>query len=76
MELIQKTKANVQAAVQHKLLTPKEVAEMLGVTVGTLAVWRTTKRYNLPYSKIGRKPMYRCVDVEAFIDSRMVGGAE
>lgn len=32
-----------------KLLTPEEVANILGVSVNTLNVWRCTKRYNLPY---------------------------
>ena len=38
--------------------TPNETARYLGVTVGTLQVWRTTKRYPLAYLKIGRKVMY------------------
>ena len=40
------------------LLTPAETAGLLGVTVGTLQVWRTTKRYPLPYVKMGRRVMY------------------
>ena len=35
------------------LLTPIEVAKLLGVTVETLNVWRCTHRYNLSYVKIG-----------------------
>ena len=33
------------------LLTPKQTAETLGVTIGTLAVWRCTGRYPLPFCK-------------------------
>ena len=51
-------------------LTPTQVAEILGVTTGTLAVWRCTKRYQLPLVKIGRKIFYRTEDVYAFVDSR------
>ena len=51
-------------------LTPTQVAETLGVTTGTLAVWRCTKRYQLPFVKIGRKIFYRSEDVNAFIESR------
>lgn len=51
-------------------LSPAQVAETLGVTIGTLAVWRCTKRYQLPFVKIGRKIFYRNEDVNAFIDSR------
>ncbi|MCD6308495.1 MAG: helix-turn-helix domain-containing protein [Candidatus Latescibacteria bacterium] len=54
-----------------KLLTPSEVAQALGVTTSTLAIWRCNKRYDLPYTKIGRLVMYRQVDVEAFIETRL-----
>lgn len=58
----------------HKpLLTKEDVSEILGVSTGTLAVWRTTKRYNLPYVKSGRLVRYREEDVEAFITSRLHG---
>ena len=51
-------------------LSPVEVATILGVTEGTLAVWRCTKRYQLPFVKIGRKIFYRSEDVKAFVESR------
>ena len=62
----------------HKLiffnrLTPAEVANILGITVGTLAVWRCTKRYCLPFVKVGRKIFYRNEDVKAFVDARTFG---
>lgn len=56
------------------LLTTQQVSEILGISVGTLAVWRTTKRYNLPYVKSGRLVRYREEDVHAFINSRIEGG--
>ena len=56
------------------LLTKEQVSEILGISVGTLAVWRTTKRYNLPYVKSGRLIRYREQDVQAFINSRLHGG--
>ena len=56
-----------------KLLTPDEVANNLGVTTHTLAVWRSTGRYNLPYVKSGRLVRYREDDVQAFIESRVCG---
>lgn len=55
-----------------KLLTPAEVAELLGVTAQTLAEWRSTKRYPLDYVKVGRNVRYREADVQAFIESRKV----
>ena len=57
------------------LMTPEEVAEYLGLEVETLNVWRCTKRYNLPYTKIGRLVRYRAEDVEAFVTSRIEGEA-
>lgn len=55
------------------LLTATEVSQILGITPGTLAVWRATKRYDLPYVKSGRLVRYREEDVEAFITSRLNG---
>lgn len=53
-------------------LTAKEAAKTLGVSEDTLAVWRSTKRYPLPYIKIGRKVFYRASDLADFIKSRTV----
>jgi predicted site-specific integrase-resolvase len=55
-----------------KLLTPQEVSEILKVTVGTLAVWRSTKRYPLAYIKTGRAVRYPAVEVEKFLKRRTV----
>ena len=55
------------------LLPPFEVSKIIGVDVKTLAVWRCTKRYALPFCKIGRSVMYRPDDVQAFINNRMRG---
>jgi len=51
------------------LLTPKKAAETLGVAIGTLAVWRCTARYPLPFVKIGRRVMYREQDINDFIEN-------
>ena len=56
------------------LLTPRDVAKILGVTLQTLAVWRCEKRYNLPYVKAGRLVRYRGSDIEEFINRRRHGG--
>ena len=57
-------------ANEDKLLTTEEVAEMLGLNPGTLSVWRSTGRYDLPFVKIGRHVKYRKSDIYAFIESR------
>jgi excisionase family DNA binding protein len=49
------------------LLTPKEASARLRVTVGTLAVWRSTKRYPLPYVRVGRAIRYRQNEVDAYL---------
>jgi predicted site-specific integrase-resolvase len=54
----------------ESLASPKAVAKDLNVTEGTLQVWRSTGRYDLPYIKIGGKVMYRVSDVNKFIESR------
>ena len=46
------------------LVGAKKAAELLNVSVGTLAVWRCTGRVNLPYIKIGRSVKYRVGDNE------------
>ena len=54
------------------LLTPVQAAEVLGVSAGTLAVWRCTKRYALPYVKVGRLVRYGREALADFIASRIV----
>ena len=50
-----------------RLLTPGDVAELLGVSTHTLAIWRSEARYGLPYVKVGRLVRYREDDVDAYI---------
>lgn len=57
----------------EQLLTPRDVAKILGVTPQTLAVWRCEKRYDLPYIKAGRLVRYRSNDIEDFISRRRHG---
>lgn len=54
----------------HQLISPEQVAEILGISSGTLQVWRSTGRYNLPFVKCGGRVMYRTEDIQAFIDRR------
>lgn len=61
------------ATTTTDLLTPAEVAEMLGVQEQTLTAWRARGRYGLPYIKIGRRIRYRRADVEAWLQERTFG---
>lgn len=55
-----------------ELLNGSQAADFLGVSPGTLTVWRCTKRYDLPYLKIGRKVLYDINDLRAFLEARKV----
>jgi len=54
-----------------KYYSPQQLAELLQTTVQTLASWRSTGRYNLPFIKIGRKVLYRSEDMDAWLDARL-----
>jgi predicted DNA-binding transcriptional regulator AlpA len=54
------------------LLSEAEAADFIGVERKTLAVWRSTKRYSLPYVKVGRLVRYIRSDLIAFLESRRV----
>lgn len=60
------------ATCQSDLLTTAEAAEYLGTTVGTMEVWRCSKRYAIPYIKVGRLVKYRRSDLEQWLQSRTV----
>jgi excisionase family DNA binding protein len=54
------------------LLTRVQAAHYLGVSPRTLAVWKSTGRYNLPCVRIGRLVKYRQADLDAFIERNTV----
>jgi len=62
-------------SVKPKLLTTEEAAEFLGVSAGTLAVWRCLARYRLPFVKIGRNVRYDQDDLQSWLVSRKVNAA-
>jgi Helix-turn-helix domain len=58
---------------QPELIDSTAAAEFLGLaSPGVLAVWRCTKRYDLPYIKVGAKILYDVEDLLAFLESRKV----
>ena len=57
---------------EFDLKDEKEAAKFLDVSPGTLQVWRSTRRYPLPFVKIGRKVRYRLSDLQAFLQLRTV----
>jgi|GEM_PF-6305131 len=54
------------ASVRSELLTRREAAAYLGVSEQTLAIWKCTGRYNLPYIKIGivQTPRFGCLHLK------------
>jgi excisionase family DNA binding protein len=56
--------------VQSRLLTPLEASGYLGVSSGTLANWRSLKRYDLPFIKVGKRGYvrYRKSDIDEFLE--------
>ncbi len=49
------------------LLTAEEVAEITGLSIDTLAQWRSQKR-GIPYLKIGRAVRYDPSDVQQYLE--------
>lgn len=51
-------------------LDSSQAAKVLNVTPGTLQIWRSTGRHNLPYVKVGGRVNYRVSDLRAWLDRR------
>lgn len=62
----------VQPLPHDPLLTEQQAADELGVKPTTLQVWRSTRRYPLPYVKVGRLVRYRASAIAAFLAARTV----
>ena len=59
-----------QIAELGNRLTTKEAAAYLRLQAHTLAVWRLTGRYELPFQKIGRRVFYLKSDLDAWAIAR------
>ena len=58
------------------LIDKYQTALALGIEPGTLDVWASTKRYPLPFVRIGRLRKYRPADIRQNIAERMEGGED
>ncbi|MEI8572634.1 DNA-binding protein [Methylomonas sp. LW13] len=58
---------------KDEILGNTDAADYIGVTPRTLEVWRCTKRYQIPFIKVGRLVKYRKSALDAFLESRTVG---
>lgn len=64
---------NMTTLTEERLDTV-QAAKYLGMSRGTLAVWRAEKRYKLPYIKIGGRVFYRKSALDEWINSREFTG--
>ncbi len=63
-----------EAAAVDRFMTASEAAVYLNVEVQTLGAWRASNKYpGLRYLKIGSKVRYRKCDLDAWLESRVVG---
>jgi excisionase family DNA binding protein len=65
--------ATNHTAANGEILSNDDAAKYIGVTPRTLEVWRCTKRYQIPFIKVGRLVKYRKSALDAFLDSRTIG---
>lgn len=62
---------NADASLSSEsLLTPEQAAQMLGLSVKTLATWRSTGRHALPFIRCGARIRYRRSDLAAWLQTR------
>lgn len=54
-------------AAMPDMLTPERVSEITGLSLDTLAQWRSQKR-GIPYLKMGRAVRYDPVDIKAYLE--------
>ncbi len=59
----------LQTKNKELTLSRREVAVFLGIQETTLAMWKSTKRYPLPYIKMGNHVRYRIGDLAEFMSS-------
>jgi excisionase family DNA binding protein len=51
-------------------LTPEQAAQVLGLSVKTLATWRSTGRHAVPYIRVGARIRYRRAALDAWLADR------
>ena len=55
---------------EKDLINERAAAEFLGVSPGTLSVWRSTGRWAIPFIKVGGSVRYKRIDLERWLESR------
>ena len=67
---MQTAKSSTILRHSRDLLNEKAAADFLDLKPGTLSVWRSTGRYQIPFLKVGHLVRYRRADLEAWLESR------
>ena len=60
----------------ENLLTERQVAALLGVSISLLRKWRVSREGGPPYLKIGRAVRYSTEDLDAFVRTNRVQPAD
>lgn len=56
----------------ERKLTESQAAIVCGIEPQTLAAWRCTRRYDLPFIRVGRAIRYRAGDVSEWLKKNTV----
>ena len=59
----------MRALTSEILFKRKEAAKYLEVSESTLANWAVTKKFRLPYFRVGRGVRYKKTDLDDFVNS-------
>ncbi|AFK70858.1 helix-turn-helix domain-containing protein [Pseudomonas putida] len=54
------------------LLTPEQASQLLGLSVKTLATWRSTGKHALPFTRCGARIRYQRTELVAWLTGRSV----
>lgn len=61
----------------ERLVDERQAAAFLGLSPATLSTWRSTKRSDLPFHRLGSRAIrYKLADIRAWRDRQRIGGAE
>jgi excisionase family DNA binding protein len=63
----------IEILESEELLDYRGASRFLDTPVGTLQVWISTKRYDLPFYKIGRKVRFKKSELAAWLAGRKRG---
>lgn len=60
----------VTTVLPTDLLTPEQAAQLLGLSVKTLATWRSTGRHSLPFIRCGARIRYQRTELGVWLANR------